>query len=133
MPNALKRKEATEQQGGPFETAAVFEPETRAAHRGAMMADDDRKRGSDFDVGPLGLYRGEDDNKKRAKWNIAFDLMPAALGGRQTLANAVDTTHAPALECFWVSLRKKHIITAVQRAWVEASSLTPLGSLRCRF
>lgn len=67
MPNALKGKEAAEQQGGPFEpqTAAVFEPETRAAHRGAMMADDDRKRGSDFDVGPLGFYRGEDDNKKK--------------------------------------------------------------------
>lgn len=59
--------------------------------------------------------------------------MPAALGGRQTLANAVDTAHASALECFWVSVRKKHTITAVQRARVEASYLTPLGSLGCRF
>lgn len=52
--------------------------------------------------------------------------MPAALGGRQTLANAVDTAHTSALECFWVSVRKKHIITAVQRARVEASYLTPV-------
>lgn len=37
--------------------------------------------------------------------------MPAALGGRQTLANAVDTAHASALECFWVSVRKKNTLS----------------------